>query len=330
MLSINLQYSTITKLLWLGLMLLLLASCKDDVEEPDPIFRYKDKIFQEVELTANVVYGENTKTDGSPVLLEMDVYQPKDDEMVVRPLVIVVHGGYFTSGNKSDLAPLAEDLTKYGYVSATINYRHWEGGIPVDSTDLGFVTVQAIGDLKAAIRYFKQSAVTSNDFGIDNSQIILLGYSSGAVISMMAGYLDDSELTLLASHLQSSFNLNGGLEGNSGNPGLSSEVKAVVSIAGAVFNKNIINPAEPRLLSIHGDADEVMPYCSGPFFDQLGNAGFKLDGPCVYHQRATDWGITNELMTIDNGDHSSPFNSINDEEVIHKILNFLYDKVVNK
>lgn len=322
------QNVSLVKLLLFLSALLVLTSCRDDDEEPDPIIRYQDQVFQEHVKTENVTYGQNTTVLGNPVELKLDVYEPKDDEIAARPLVILAHGGYFTTGSKSDLADLAIELTHYGYVTASINYRKWEGGIPVDSTDLGAVAVQAMGDVKAAIRYLKQSAITNNDFGIDDSQVILLGYSSGALAALLAGYLDNSELNLLESHLTNSINLNGGIEGNSGTPGLSTEVKAVISIAGSLFHKDIISPSEPKLLSIHGDADEVMPYCSGTYSDQLGNIGFKLEGPCAYHQRANDWGITNETVTIDNGDHSSPFNSLNKGETNDKIINFLYDKVV--
>lgn len=324
----NVRDKTITKLLLFSILLIVLASCQKDTEEPDPIIRYKNPIFQQHKVTENLIYGQNTTVLGNPIQLKLDVYEPKDDEIAARPLVILSHGGYFTTGNKSDLADLAIELTHYGYVAATINYRKWEGGIPVDSTDLGEVAIHAMGDVKAAIRYFKQSAVTSNDFGIDDGQIILIGYSSGALASMLAGYLDASELNLLESHLVNSINVNGGIDGNSGTPGISSEVKAVISIGGGIFHKNIISPAEPKLLSIHGDADEVMPYCNGPFKDQLGNPGFSLEGPCEYHKRAIDWGITNELMTIENGDHSSPLNNSNEGEVNEKIINFLYTKVV--
>lgn len=326
----NIQNISLTKLLLFAAALLVLTSCRDDAEEPDPIVRYKDQVFQQHVKTDNITYGQNTTVLGNPVQLKLDVYEPKDDEITARPLIILAHGGYFTTGSKSDLADLAIELTQYGYVTATINYRKWEGGIPVDSTDLGAVAIQAMGDLKAAIRFLKESATTNNDFGIDDSQVILLGYSSGALAALLTAYLDDTELNLLESHLTNSINLNGGIEGNSGTPGLSTDVKAVISIAGSIFHKNIISPAEPKLLSIHGDADEVMPYCSGTFSDQLGNAGFKLDGPCEYHQRATDWGITNEILTIDNGDHSSPFNSLNEVETKEKIINFLYDKVVTR
>ncbi len=324
----NVRNTTITKVLLFAVLLLVLASCKKDAEEPDPIIRYKNPIFQQHEITENVTYGQNTTVLGNSVQLQLDVYEPKDDEVAARPLIILAHGGYFTTGNKSDLADLAIELTNYGYVTATINYRKWEGGIPVDSTDLGEVAIQAMGDLKAAIRYFKQSAVTSNDFGVDDSQIILLGYSSGALAALLAGYLDASEVNLLESHLANSINNNGGIEGNSGTPGLSADIKAVISISGGLFHKNMISPDEPKLLSIHGDADEVMPYCNGTFEDQLGNPGFYLEGPCVYHQRANDWGIANELITIDNGDHSSPLNNSNEGTIKLNIINFLYNKVV--
>ena len=57
----------------------------------------------------------------------------------------------------------------------------------------------------------------------------------------------------------------GGIEGDSGNDGYSSEVRGAISLAGALADVNFITIDEndKLLISCHGDADDVVPYSCG-------------------------------------------------------------------
>ena len=94
--------------------------------------RYKERTFK-VKKTANIIYASNVPqlskkhfvtslatglklpsdvvptlyfyqnaSETSDVDLYFDLYQPENDESENRPLVIIVHGGAFVSGSKSD------------------------------------------------------------------------------------------------------------------------------------------------------------------------------------------------------------------------------------
>ena len=71
-----------------------------------------------------VVYGTGKTETGSKRLL-LDLYQPSKRSTAKRPVVILIHGGGFRNGSRSqaDLAKVADGLVKQGAVVASIDYR---------------------------------------------------------------------------------------------------------------------------------------------------------------------------------------------------------------
>lgn len=89
-----------------------------------PGIRYKNKIFWKVDIKKDIVYGRNYQ-NGKLVDLKMDVYEPHGDKANKRALIICIHGGGFTGGDKSNkyIVYICKDFAKRGYVTASINYR---------------------------------------------------------------------------------------------------------------------------------------------------------------------------------------------------------------
>src|SRR4051794_15050533 len=87
--------------------------------------RYRDQVFSEVTKKTDIVYGVAPDENGQPEKLKLDLYQPKGDTVAKRPVVIWVHGGGFSAGDKSDdkIVDLSERFARKGYVTASINYR---------------------------------------------------------------------------------------------------------------------------------------------------------------------------------------------------------------
>ena len=113
----------------------------------------------------DVVEGEN---------LTLDLYRPAFAQGSL-PLVIMVHGGGWISGNKRELPDLNRYLASRGYVVAAISYRlapAWK-----------FPAAQE--DLAAAITYVKGLERTH---GLDPDRIALVGRSAGAQIGLLAAY----------------------------------------------------------------------------------------------------------------------------------------------
>ncbi len=216
--------------------------------------RYHDMIFESVTVTT-VTYSDTFH-------LLMDVYQPFGDSLCRRPVVVLAHGGSFIQGDRTNdnaVITLCQNFAKRGYVTVSIDYRLGAAiSMALDSSYAENEVLQAIGDGKAAVRYLRKDAYTTNTFKIDTNLVFCGGNSAGGVLFMHYIYITNVNQTSPA--LQTIINNNGGLEGNSGNPGYSSEVNAVLSLAGGLNDPNFIVAGDKPIAHFQGDADNVVPY----------------------------------------------------------------------
>lgn len=257
--------------------------------------RYFNQIFNDFYVTSNIQYGSNLDLNVENVNLLLDVYRPYGDTHFERPLVIMVHGGSFVGGSKigDDVVPLARDLAKMGYVVASINYRL---GLPF-SVDLEQPATQAVirgyHDAKAAVRFFRMSVVEENNtYGIDEDQIYMVGVSAGGFVTLHNAYLTD-EAQIPAAVDQTLPGLGGGIEGESGNPGFSSQLQGIVNIAGAMGDADWMQEDGIPVLSFHGNQDATVPYGTA-MLQLFGLIDVTVvDGSATVHERAEELGVTN-------------------------------------
>jgi acetyl esterase/lipase len=129
------------------------------------------------DLHSNVTFGQSAS--GSP--LKEDIYSPRD-RRGSAPMIIVVHGGGFTGGDKQGVSQFGNALAALGYVVADINYTlatPQHAGYP-----------EQVNDVRRAIQW---NIANGRRFGADPSRIGLLGFSAGGYLAAMAG-LQDSNL----------------------------------------------------------------------------------------------------------------------------------------
>jgi acetyl esterase len=116
---------------------------------------------------------------GSDPLQKLDIYSAKVPN---SPVVVFVHGGGWTTNDKSDVGTQASALRQQGNVIFNINYR-------LDSATVGAFPME-IDDVKAAAQYAITNAAQYNG---DPSKIILLGGSAGGqLVGMAAEQLNDA------------------------------------------------------------------------------------------------------------------------------------------
>ena len=308
----------------LSFSFMLLLSCTDSeinyINQAENLERYNSQVFETITVTKDIRYGDNISQGGAAIGLSLDFYEPANDTQINRPLIVLAHGGSFMSGDKSDLLTTASFLAKAGYVVAAINYRL----LDITQNELTYkkAVINAVADMKAAVRFFNKDASTTNTYTIDPNNIFIGGYSAGAITALHYAYVNtNTEVTSIGgSSFLDYVNDKGGLEGNSGNTGFSSTVKGVVNISGALFNKNMMHLNEPVLYSIHGTQDLVVPYLNGT----IDTTGILADGSGVLHPYADSLGLINKLKPINGGQHDA-FLTCNSCEV--EIRTFLFSQL---
>lgn len=104
--------------------------------------------------------------------LHLDAFYKKESPL--QPAVILIHGGGWKSGNKSQMHFLAQEIASKGYSCFAVEYRlSDEAKYPA-----------AILDVKTAIKYIKENAL---QFNVDSNKIAVLGCSSGAQMASLIG-----------------------------------------------------------------------------------------------------------------------------------------------
>lgn len=129
--------------------------------------------------------------------MKMNVWYPADDDASSRPLVVWVHGGGFTAGNRAEMNAVCERWASRGYVAATISYRlGFYGPWPLDppfaydTAEVVRACYRGLQDLRSALAYLSQNATR---YRIDTSRTILGGASAGAIIALHGAFVDASD-----------------------------------------------------------------------------------------------------------------------------------------
>lgn len=257
--------------------------------------RYFNTIFENVTETKGVKYGQNTTIGGNTIDLQMDIYEPEGDVLEQRPLIVFAHGGGFISGERDNMDYICEDFAQKGFVTASISYRLFDADVsnPLVAAEAFIMTVH---DMKAAVRYFREDAATTDLYGIDPDFIFAGGISAGAIMASSIGYTDDSDD--IAPYIVDIFNANGGLEGNSStNTQYSSEVQGVLNFSGGIPESHYIDANDPPLYSFHDEFDAILPCGFNPVIAPF-------HGSCDMHDAADAAGIKNKFyLHTESDDH---------------------------
>jgi poly(3-hydroxybutyrate) depolymerase len=269
-------------------------------QSPCATGRYATDVFANYTTTSDIVYGQNTSWNGASTTLKLDVYQPTGDTETNRPLVILVHGGSFIGGTKTDgdVVTMCQKFAKKGYVTASIDYRL--GFFPFDSANAVKAVVRAVQDLRAAVRFFYKDKQTTDTYKIDTNNIYVGGSSAGAITSLHLAYLDQ-ECEVSDYLNQTTITQLGGLEGTSGNPGYSSKVKGVLNGCGALARYSWLEAGDVPVASVHGTNDGTVKYNRG--IVNPGTPLMYLDGSRMIHERACAVGVENQFYTFLGAPH---------------------------
>ena len=164
---------------------------------------------------------------------------------------------------------------------------------------------------------------SADDFRIDSDRIFVGGVSAGAIASLNAVYIsNESEALSLVS--QDYLDSIGGLEGNSGNPGYSSEVHGIVNFCGAIGDASWIDEGDVPIVSMHGDQDGTVPYDDS--LVTLFGLNVQVFGSYIIDETMNNLGNYSLLHTYSGQGHI-PFSANNMDFEIQFTSEFLYNVV---
>ncbi|MEO3862873.1 alpha/beta hydrolase [Acrocarpospora sp. B8E8] len=113
---------------------------------------------------------------GKHVRQRMDIWWRKDG--VVRPAVFVIHGGWWSGGDKKYMTEVSRSYFQLGYVVVNINYRlAQDAAWPAQRTD-------ALDSIATVRRHAAQ-------FNMDPDRYALIGFSAGGHIGAAVGTYGD-------------------------------------------------------------------------------------------------------------------------------------------
>ena len=112
--------------------------------------------------------------------LMLDVFYPNKKSKPKRTAILIIHGGGWRTGDRTQHYPLAQRLAALGYVCFTPEYRL--------STEALYPA--AVYDLKAAIRWMRAHAM---EYNVDTARIAALGFSAGGELAAFLGVTNDNK-----------------------------------------------------------------------------------------------------------------------------------------
>ncbi len=239
--------------------------------------------------------------------LKLDVWQQHNSKEPL-PTVIYIHGGGWIFGDRTGAVPQLLPYLQKGWNAVNVEYR------------MAYVSLApaAVEDCRCALRWVIQHA---KEYGIDPNRLVLTGHSAGGHLSLITAMLEPSA----------------GLDSNC--PGIEPlKVAAVVNwygisdVADLLAGPNYKNYADmwlgsqsnrveiakrvspmtyvraglPPIISIQGDADDVVPYSNSTRL----------------HAALQQVGVPNKLITIPNGKHGG-FDAAQYESAYRQIFDFL-------
>lgn len=225
-----------------------------------------------VQQEMDILYGSGVRYDGTTEDLRLNLFKPVGDGQTQRPLLILIHGGGFFDGDRNDLNAQCQDLASKGWAAATISYRldfygPWPLNSPwaYDPAEVVRAAYRAQQDARGAIRFLKaRSAIDSTS----TTNVMLMGYSAGAITALHAAYVDEpSEKPAACGAIGpvSRF-LNtyprpdlGPIEGTLNLNGQTEKVLAVASNYGGFLDTSFVTaPLDPALYMYHQTGDPVV------------------------------------------------------------------------
>jgi acetyl esterase/lipase len=274
----------------LAVLVLTLAALATAQQQPAP-----QPLPDWVSMEANIPYDQYKQT-------VLDIMQPKAASSKKRPGVLVIHGGGWVNGTKESMVErYCLPYLEKGFVVANVEYR------------LAAVATApaAVSDVLKAAQWFFQNA---KRFDVDSKRIVVTGGSAGGHLSLMVGMTPKSAKLGKPAKVAAVVNFYGITDVADQLSGPNRRDYAVtwvpeqpgrLELAKRVSPMTYVRRGLPPILTIHGDADQTVPY----------EHGVKLT------KALRSAGVDAELISVPGGRHGFPKEEV--DRLLPQIFNFL-------
>jgi dienelactone hydrolase len=138
-----------------------------------------------------IQYTTGVDSRGVTIPLLLDIYTPPSSAPSPRPTVVLVHGGAFVGGSRTQEAGGAIQWADRGYNAVAIDYRldprlNDDASLP----KVVAAATNATVDAERAVRWIKANAAT---YGVDTTRIAAIGGSAGGAITLGMSASPDGE-----------------------------------------------------------------------------------------------------------------------------------------
>jgi len=262
---------------------------------PPESTEWTDSIASECDVLPDVTYRTANNTD-----LKLDLYLPRNRRDPV-PTVMLIHGGGWVEGRKEESVLGILPYLAAGCAVVNVEYRLARNS-PAPA---------AVEDCRCALAWVIRHA---QEYGFDPAKVILTGYSAGGHLALITGLLPAVSAFDRQCPTAGAGRWNSGAE-----PSL--HVAAVVNWFGITDVADLLdgpnakhyaiewfgsmparealarqvspiqyaNAGSPPVLTIHGDADDIVPY----------SHAVRL------HEKLDQAGVANRLVTVRGGGHGN-------------------------
>lgn len=271
-------------------LVLLFISCKRDVLTPTPATDSPKPVTY-----LDISYG----TQGQQ---KMDIYLPGGRSAITTKTIVVIHGGAWIDGDKSEMTYVVDSLKKRlpDYAFINLNYR-----LAINGSTNVFPTQE--NDVKTAIESY---LAKSPEYEV-SKDIVVLGGSAGAHLALLHSYKNDPD-----KHVKAVVDFFGPTDlvaiWNEG----SLQQFALMAVTGktylqdpAIYTQsspvNFINVQSPPTIALQGGLDDVVvPEQTNLLINKLNSMG-----------------VPNQLIFYPNEGHG--FSTVSNSDAINKILPFI-------
>jgi acetyl esterase/lipase len=270
----------------------LCAACSGWAQAANPDM-WADHVAGDYDVLSNITYSTANNSD-----LKLDLYRPRNSRRPT-PTLIFIHGGGWVEGKKEDDVLHLLPYLSLGWAVVNVEYRLGRNSL----------APAAVEDCRCALRWVTRHAREHN---LDTSKIVLTGASAGGHLALITGMLPAPSVFDRQCPTDDSIRWNTGTE-----PPM--KVAAIINwfgitdvadmldganakhyaiewfgslsnreeLARQVSPINHVRAGLPPILTIHGDADDVVPFSHATRL----------------HAALDKAGVPNQLVTLRGAKH---------------------------